>query len=64
MIPHYLQHGGANPDWIRETAEMARDPEPSQHELEEGWAYDDEARAEAYQREERDRCERETGRPR
>ena len=63
MIAHYTS-GGATPEWLRAMADMAHEPAPSQHELDEGAAYDDEARAEAYHREERDRCERETGRPR
>ena len=26
-IPHYLHHGGANPDWLRECDAMAADAE-------------------------------------
>ena len=64
MIAHYTR-GGATPEWLREMAEMAHDSEPRpDHAEEERDAYADEARAEAHHREERDRCERETGRPR
>jgi hypothetical protein len=69
MIVHYFPHGGANPEWIRACSDMEHEPlaiviASSQHEIDEGWMYADEARAEAYQRQERDRVERETGRPR
>ena len=70
MILHYLSHGGANPNWIRECADMVHEQPATEYELSErrDWPFDedgygDEARAEAAQREERDRFERETGRP-
>ena len=46
------------------TGKAPAPPEDDDHYEAEREAYADEARAEAHHREERDRCERETGRPR